>query len=218
MARLTGFADAAHDDAVADPDPADAQDVQDARTVRERADGRARAARAGVSIRAVATDDMTALADMMGLPGVRRDTLGVSYRTPESMRQWFEKQQNGNGMVGLVATAGDTSVPVGLAALTFRPPRRTHCASLLLCVHDDWQGRGIGGALLGALMECADRSFGLRRIELTVYVDNAPALALYRRAGFGIEGRARGYALRDGVYADVYRMARLAPAAPFDAR
>lgn len=29
----------------------------------------------------------------------------------------------------------------------------------------------------------------LRRVELTVYTDNAPALALYRKFGFETEGR-----------------------------
>ena len=36
------------------------------------------------------------------------------------------------------------------------------------------------------------------RIELTVYTDNAAAIALYRKFGFEIEGTHRAYALRDG--------------------
>ena len=43
----------------------------------------------------------------------------------------------------------------------------------------------------------------LRRVELTVYTDNAPALALYRKFGFETEGDARlrgaGWALRGRV-------------------
>jgi hypothetical protein len=55
----------------------------------------------------------------------------------------------------------------------------------------------------------ADRWLGLRRLELTCYVDNTPALALYRRFGFEVEGTHRAYALRDGRYVDAYSMARL---------
>lgn len=49
----------------------------------------------------------------------------------------------------------------------------------------------------------------LRRVELTVYTDNAPALALYRKFGFETEGEMRDYAVRDGRFVDVYSMARL---------
>jgi len=44
---------------------------------------------------------------------------------------------------------------------------------------------------------------------LTVYIDNAPALALYRKVGFEVEGELRDYALRDGRLVNVYSMARL---------
>ena len=86
-------------------------------------------------------------------------------------------------------------------------------------VHDAWTGKGIGTALLAALVDAADRWLGLRRLELMVHADNAPALALYRRFGFEPEGRHRAYALRDGKYVDALTMARLggpeAPSSPF---
>ena len=53
----------------------------------------------------------------------------------------------------------------------------------------------------------ADNWMGFRRLELTVYTDNAVALALYRKFGFIIEGTARGYALRDGEFPDEITMA-----------
>ncbi len=51
----------------------------------------------------------------------------------------------------------------------------------------------------------------LQRVELTVFSDNEPALALYRKLGFEEEGLLRRYALRDGVFTDVYSMARFKP-------
>ena len=47
-----------------------------------------------------------------------------------------------------------------------------------------------------------------------MFVDNTHAVALYRRYGFEHEGTLRAYALRDGVYVDVYTMARLHPNPP----
>jgi putative acetyltransferase len=65
-----------------------------------------------------------------------------------------------------------------------------------------------------ALCSYADQWLGTLRIELTVFADNEPAQALYRRHGFEVEGRLRAYALRDGAYEDVLMMARLHPQPP----
>jgi putative acetyltransferase len=42
-----------------------------------------------------------------------------------------------------------------------------------------------------------------------VFVDNAPAIALYRRFGFVAEGITRCEAIRDGQLVDALHMARL---------
>jgi putative acetyltransferase len=60
----------------------------------------------------------------------------------------------------------------------------------------------------------ADGWAHLLRLELTVFVDNQAAIALYRRFGFVEEGRHRAYALRNGRYEDVFSMARLHPNPP----
>ncbi|MDR0716079.1 MAG: ribosomal protein S18-alanine N-acetyltransferase [Azoarcus sp.] len=54
------------------------------------------------------------------------------------------------------------------------------------------QGRGLGGRFLGHLLDEARRG-DARRFFLEVRPSNAPALALYRRAGFVEIGRRKGY-------------------------
>lgn len=76
-------------------------------------------------------------------------------------------------------------------------------------VRDDWAGKGVGSALMAAALDLADNWLNLHRIELTVFVDNEAALALYRKFGFVEEGRARDYAFRQGRYVDVFYMARV---------
>jgi putative acetyltransferase len=87
--------------------------------------------------------------------------------------------------------------------------RRRHVGSLGMAVRDDWQKKGVGTALMRAAIDLADNWINLQRLELTVFVDNAPAIALYGKFGFVIEGTHRLYAFRDGAYVDAHTMARL---------
>jgi ribosomal protein S18 acetylase RimI-like enzyme len=72
------------------------------------------------------------------------------------------------------------------------------------------RGRGIGAALLRTTLDAA-LSRGLTRIELVVRVDNEPAIRLYRRHGFEVEGTLRHYLVVDGAAYDALQMSRLAP-------
>lgn len=103
---------------------------------------------------------------------------------------------------------------VGSAALFSAGPllRRQHVMGLGISVAVPAQRQGVGRQLLDGLLGYADRWTPIQRIELTVFADNAPAITLYERFGFLVEGRMRGYALRDGVYADCLAMARWRPA------
>jgi L-phenylalanine/L-methionine N-acetyltransferase len=76
-------------------------------------------------------------------------------------------------------------------------------------VRDDWQSKGVGTRLMEACVDLADNWLGLTRLDLRVYTDNAPAIALYERFGFKVEGTHRRFALRNGEYVDAHVMARL---------
>ncbi|RME41865.1 MAG: GNAT family N-acetyltransferase, partial [Caldilineae bacterium] len=67
----------------------------------------------------------------------------------------------------------------------------------------------VGSQLMAAAIDLADNWLNLRRLELTVYTDNEPAIRLYRKFGFEVEGTHRAYAFRDGVYVDTLAMARV---------
>jgi putative acetyltransferase len=78
-----------------------------------------------------------------------------------------------------------------------------------MMVRDDWHGKGVGTAMMRAVIDLADKWLNLARIELTVFTDNQSAIALYRKFGFEIEGTHRKYAFRDGEFVDAYAMARI---------
>ena len=87
--------------------------------------------------------------------------------------------------------------------------RMRHVGSIGMAVRDDWQGKGVGTALMEAALDIADNWLNLTRIELRVYVDNSAAVALYKNCGFEIEGTHRRLAFRNGEYVDAYSMARI---------
>src|SRR5262249_47231560 len=165
----------------------------------------ARARPAGPTIRAHEPSDAQEIAALLQLPRVRWGTLRMPFTSAEETRKWLEKPADGN--VGIVALLDGRLV--GTAGLTPQKGRRSHVGAIGMCVHDDFQGRGIGSRLLGALVDAADNWLNLRRLELVVYVDNEPALRLYRKFGFEVEGTRRADAFRDGAFVDSFVMARL---------
>ena len=82
-------------------------------------------------------------------------------------------------------------------------------AELGMAVRDDQQGKGVGSALMQAVLDLADNWLNLIRIELHVYTDNTAGVALYEKFGFQIEGTHYLYAFRNGEYTDAYSMARI---------
>jgi putative acetyltransferase len=127
-----------------------------------------------------------------------------------SIEMWRQRlAEPPEGLFSLVACVeGDV---VGSLALETSPARwrMRHVASIGMAVRDDWQGKGVGTALLEAAVDLADNWLNLTRIELRVYTDNTPAIALYEKFGFEIEGTHRRMAFRQGEYVDGYSMARI---------
>ena len=71
-----------------------------------------------------------------------------------------------------------------------------------------WRGQGIGAALMMSLERWA-RGFGCHRLQLPVVTANAPAIALYRKLGFVLEGSLRATASIAGQRIDELLMAKL---------
>jgi len=85
-------------------------------------------------------------------------------------------------------------------------PGFTHRGELGMGVLAPYRGRGIGRQLLEAAIAQA-RSLGLERIELQVFAGNRPAISLYQRSGFEMEGRLRQGRKLDGASDDILCMA-----------
>jgi len=159
-----------------------------------------------IAIRKAEPSDAEAIWKCYTSPMVVRNTLQLPYRSLESVRELLTK--SGEGQYTLVAVVdGEVVGVIGLH--TSSRPRVNHRGEIGMMVRDDWQGKGVGKAMMQAVVDLADKWLNLTRIELTVFTDNEPAIALYRKFGFEIEGALRKYAFRDGEFVDAYAMARV---------
>jgi len=160
-----------------------------------------------LTIRRAEPSDYQAIQKIFTCPKVIWGTLQLPY---PSVEQWRKKlAEPPEGFTSLVACVDDEVV--GQISVQTHPnhPRRRHNGGIGMMVRDDWQAKGVGTALMQAIVDLADKWLNLRRLELEVYVDNEPALKLYKKFGFVIEGRHAQDSFRDGEYVDTYMMARL---------
>ena len=74
-------------------------------------------------------------------------------------------------------------------------------------VHPEARGRGVGGALLAALIASTEAA-GVWTIQSGVFPENAASLALHVRAGFRIVGTRERIGRHHGVWRDVVLIER----------
>ena len=160
----------------------------------------------GISIRHSEPGDYGAVHRVYSSPLAMAQTLELSYSSERAWREKLAERPNEN--VSLVACVEDEVVG-HLLLMVYANPRTRHAGHFGIAVRDDWQGRGVGTELMRACVDLADNWLNLERLDLRVYVDNAPAIALYEKFGFAIEGTHERFAFRGGEYVDAYVMARL---------
>jgi putative acetyltransferase len=161
-----------------------------------------------VEIRHSEPEDYLAYHRILAHPLVYRDTLQIPF---PSLDLWSKKTKElPVGMHRLVACV-DEGVVGFLHVEVKQAARRHHAAEFAIAVDPAHFGQGVGSALMTAMIDLCDNWLNLHRIELTVFVDNAAAIALYRKFGFEIEGTSRDFAFREGRYVDVHHMGRIRP-------
>ncbi len=148
---------------------------------------------------------------MHNLPGFRAGTLRLPYQNIEKVRTYLGKvdplRHDLVAVLDGVVIGHATLLRSGMA-------RMAHCGSIGIGVHDAYYGKGVGTALMAAVIDLADNWMNLQRLSLFVFTDNAPALKLYQKFGFEIEAVEPKVALRAGERVGSYAMARLRGALP----
>jgi|GEM_PF-717306 len=160
----------------------------------------------GLQIRPARPEDFRAIYGLHVHPALR----GSLGRLPSMQEDEFRKEvcppPRGHHMI-VAQVGGDV---VGVAWFNGFAGRRVHSGQInSVAVVPEWQGRGIGTALLQALLDLADRWLGLKRLEAVVQAPDAAARALFQHCGFQTEALHRAAAVREGRFVDTHRMGRV---------
>ncbi|TAA45089.1 GNAT family N-acetyltransferase [Corallincola spongiicola] len=159
-----------------------------------------------VTIRSAEKSDVAGIKEIYAQPHAYSGTLQLPY---PSEALWQSRFDNASADYhNLVAiTNGKVIGQLGLMVST--RPRRKHVAGFGMAVCASVLGQGVATRLLESALHMCDNWLNIERVELEVFTDNKAAIALYRKFGFVIEGEHVSSAFKNGVYADVYSMARL---------
>jgi L-amino acid N-acyltransferase YncA len=124
--------------------------------------------------------------------------------TPQARAAWFEERTRA-GMPVIVASSGEEIL--GFASYgPFRPwTGYRETVELTLHVRSDSHRRGIGRALLGALVEHA-RGQGMHAVMAGIDAGNEPSIALHRAFGFVEVGFLPEVAIKHGTRLDLLLM------------
>jgi putative acetyltransferase len=161
------------------------------------------------SIRRAEPNDAAGCCELMRNEDVFAGLLQLPYPTETAWRERLSSKSNEGDILLVAVDNGEVIGQISLFGNT--QMRRRHAAMFGLAVIGHAQNKGVGSALMKAMIDYADRWTTFLRIELTVYADNANAIALYKKFGFEHEGLLRKYSLRNGRFEDVISMARFNP-------
>jgi|SRR5687768_6046859 RimJ/RimL family protein N-acetyltransferase len=112
---------------------------------------------------------------------------------------------------GTVFLVENKKMVIATYRLISKTDRQAHTVYLgSFTIKKDFQGRGFGGRILEHIKAYTSKQHKIR-IELTVDINNAAAIALYKKSGFDVEGQVRkSYRLSTtDEYYDEYLMAVL---------
>jgi L-phenylalanine/L-methionine N-acetyltransferase len=149
--------------------------------------------------------DIDAIKAIYDQSSVYANTLQLPY---QPVANWQKLYNAGGGFYNLVAEV-EGKVVGQLGLQVCQSPRRRHVGEIGMGVSEEYQGQGIGSALLRAALDMADNWLNIRRMELTVYSSNEAAIALYERFGFEVEAELADFAFQYGNYVSALVMARI---------
>lgn len=164
---------------------------------------------ATVTLRSPEVDEAQRVVDYIGAICHETDQLmrdpADEVPTVEFERRWLGRAREDAGRIMIMAEADGRIVGLANATQGVRV-RQRHLADLGISTRSGWRGRGLGRAMMEHVIGWARANAEIEWLALSVFADNDPALALYRRLGFVEDAVLPRRAKRDGVYLDLVEM------------
>lgn len=143
-------------------------------------------------------------------PSVYSQTLHLPSQSTDNWKKRLSNiPEHMHSFVAIIQNHEQEKVVGNIALSVETNPRRKHTGHFVIAVSEEFQGQGIGKALLNTILDLADDWLNLKRVELMVYTDNQKAIHLYQKFGFHIEGEHQAFAFRHGEFVNAYTMARI---------
>ena len=164
-------------------------------------------------IREAEVEDAAALVSFLNRVSVETDFTSLDgdgiLLTSEEMAIFLNKQASWDNQITLLAFLNDKIA--GIVNITADQRKRVrHIGDLFIVIGKKYWNNGLGNLLLEEVIEWAQASGILRRLQLTVQTRNQAAVHLYQKHGFVIEGRQeRGAYIEERKFIDVYLMGKL---------
>ncbi|MFJ7753362.1 N-acetyltransferase family protein [Peribacillus muralis] len=153
------------------------------------------------------SDELAALFNHVEDSGYMLFNPGERKATDTQMERQLEQIEKNRNSAFLVAASGHDLH--GYLLLVGNGLERTrHSAKIVIGIREKDRGKGIGVKLFQEMEKFA-RLNGIRRLELSVIANNAPALSLYAKMGFEQEGVRRESLFFDGKFHDEYLLSKL---------
>lgn len=151
------------------------------------------------------TDAYLAFRNDLGAAG---DLIGFVRGVPaHKVREWIATIDN-RQTITLTAILLAEQRPVGYVNVYDFDAVSGTCAMGLAVFDAQDRGKGHGRRIIALTLDYLRDWLNLRKVSMTVLADNKPAVALYQKCGFAIEGTLKDQYFIDGSYRSALLMAK----------
>lgn len=127
----------------------------------------------------------------------------------EGHLRWFERMQKDGTRHEFMIVERATGRSIGVTGLNHLDRQHRRAEYGIVIGEAEARGKGLAFEASRLLLDYAFNKLGLHRVYLHAFIDNEPALRLYRKIGFTQEGILRQHVCKNGQHRDVVVMAML---------